>query len=106
MLSGQCATGANGIPQHKDDMAAQLKLAVANLGEVLKQAGMDYTNVTGIRVYTTDMDATLANWESLIAPSAPPAIPRLARLSASPVFFHPTCWLRSKPWPVREGSSR
>jgi len=68
MLSGQCATGANGIPQHKDDMAAQLKLAVANLGEVLKQAGMDYSNVTGIRVYTTDMDATLANWESLIAP--------------------------------------
>ncbi|MEJ5020978.1 RidA family protein [Ochrobactrum vermis] len=68
MLSGQCATDANGVPQYKDDMAAQLRLAVANLGEVLRQADMDYSNVTGIRVYTTDMDATLANWESLIAP--------------------------------------
>lgn len=69
-LSGQCATDANGAPQHKDDMAGQLQLAVANLGEVLKQAGMDYSNVTGIRVYTTDMDATLASWASLIGPFA------------------------------------
>lgn len=69
-LSGQCATDASGAPQHKGDMAAQLQLAVANLGEVLKQAGMDYANVTGIRVFTTDMDATLANWASLIGPFA------------------------------------
>ncbi len=69
-LSGQCATGPDGAPQHIGDMAGQLQLAVANLGEVLRQAGMDYANVTGIRIYTTDMDATLANWGSLIGPFA------------------------------------
>lgn len=69
-LSGQCATDANGAPQHKGDMAGQLALAVANLGEVLSAAGMSYANVTGIRVFTTDMDATLANWGSLIGPFA------------------------------------
>lgn len=69
-LSGQCATDASGTPLHKGDMAAQLALSVANLGEVLTAAGMTYANVTGIRVLTTDMDATLANWGSLIAPFA------------------------------------
>jgi enamine deaminase RidA (YjgF/YER057c/UK114 family) len=69
-LSGQCATDATGAPQHPGDMAAQLSLAVANLGEVLNQAGMTYANVQGIRVFTTDMDATLANWEALIGPFA------------------------------------
>ncbi|AVW92001.1 RidA family protein [Celeribacter baekdonensis] len=67
-LSGQCATNASGAPQHPGDMAAQLSLAVANLGEVLKQAGMTYANVQGIRIFTTDMDATLENWGSLIGP--------------------------------------
>ena len=69
-LSGQCATDANGAPQHKGDMAGQLALAVANLGAVLTAAGMSYANVTGIRVLTTDMDATLANWGALIGPFA------------------------------------
>ncbi|PTX49461.1 enamine deaminase RidA (YjgF/YER057c/UK114 family) [Gemmobacter caeni] len=69
-LSGQCATDATGAPQHKGDMAAQLALCVANLGEVLAAAGMTYANVTGIRVLTTDMDATLANWGTLIGPFA------------------------------------
>ena len=69
-LSGQCATDANGTPQHKGDMAGQLALAMANLGTVLEAAGMSYANVTGIRVLTTDMDATLANWGALIGPFA------------------------------------
>lgn len=67
-LSGQCATDANGAPQCPGDMAGQLALSVANLGEVLKAAGMGFENVQGIRIFTTDMDATLAHWESLIAP--------------------------------------
>lgn len=67
-LSGQCATDASGVPQHPGDMAGQLALAVANLGEVLAAAGMTFANVQGLRVFTTDMDATLANWVSLIGP--------------------------------------
>ena len=67
-LSGQCATDANGAPQHQGDMAGQLALIVANLGEVLAAADMTYANVTGIRVLTTDMDATLANWGEVVGP--------------------------------------
>lgn len=67
-LSGQCATDASGAPQHPGDMAGQLALAVANLGEVLKAAGMSLANVQGIRIFTADMDATLANWGALIGP--------------------------------------
>lgn len=69
-LSGQCANDATGAPQHKGDMAGQLRLAVANLGEVLQAAGMTYANVTGIRIFTTDIDATMANWGALIGPFA------------------------------------
>lgn len=69
-LSGQCATDASGAPQHPGDMAGQLALAVSNLGDVLKQSGMTFANVQGLRIFTTDVDATLANWGALIAPFA------------------------------------
>lgn len=67
-LSGQCATGPDGAPQHPGDMKAQLALCIANLGAVLEQAGLSYANVTGIRVYTTDIGATLANWGEVVGP--------------------------------------
>ncbi len=67
-LSGQCATGPNGAPQHAGDMKAQLKLTIENLGQVLAEADMGYGNVAGIRVYTTDIDATLANWGEVVGP--------------------------------------
>ncbi|MRX51620.1 RidA family protein [Paracoccus sp. S-4012] len=67
-LSGQCATGPDGAPQHSGDMKAQLKLVLENLGRVLADAGMTYENVAGIRVYTTDIDATLANWGEIVGP--------------------------------------
>jgi enamine deaminase RidA (YjgF/YER057c/UK114 family) len=69
-LSGQCATDASGAPQHPGDMAGQLALAVANIAEVLEAAGMTLANVQGLRVFTTDMDATLENWGALIGPFA------------------------------------
>ncbi len=67
-LSGQCATGPDGAPCHAGDMKAQLTLVMENLGRVLQDADMTFADVAGIRVYTTDMDATLANWDALIAP--------------------------------------
>lgn len=69
-LSGQCATDSNGAPQHPGDMAAQLRLTMQNFGTVLAAAGLGFANVAGMRVYTTDMDAAMANWGELIAPFA------------------------------------
>lgn len=61
-VSGQCATGPDGAPQAPGDMAAQIRLAIDNIEAVLKKAGMDLSNVIRIRVFTTDIGATLENW--------------------------------------------
>lgn len=67
-VSGQCATAPDGSPLHLGDMRAQIGIAVGNIEEVLVAAGLGLGSVTRIRVYTTDMDATLANWDAVIAP--------------------------------------
>lgn len=49
-------------------MRGQIGAAVANIEEVLVSAGLGLGAVTRIRVYTTDMDETLANWDAVIGP--------------------------------------
>lgn len=61
-LSGQSAMDADGNPQHAGDMAAQVALALDNLEAVLKEAGMDLSNVVRLNTYTTDIDAMFANY--------------------------------------------
>jgi enamine deaminase RidA (YjgF/YER057c/UK114 family) len=63
VCSGQTAVDADGNPQHPGDMAAQLKLALDNLEAVLDQAGMTFTNLIRLNVFTTDVDALLENFE-------------------------------------------
>lgn len=54
--SGQTAMNAAGRPEHPDDMAAQLTLALDNLESVLVEGGMSLANLVRINVYTTDAD--------------------------------------------------
>ena len=61
---------------HEDDPAAQLALALANLEGVLQGAGMVPADLAQLRVYTTDMDAALAVWDTLAE--------RLAEVGARP----------------------
>lgn len=61
-LSGQSAMSAEGAPEHAGDMAAQIALALDNLEEVLKEAGMELSNVVRLNTYTTDIDAVFANY--------------------------------------------
>jgi enamine deaminase RidA (YjgF/YER057c/UK114 family) len=56
VCSGQDAVGADGNPQHPDDMAAQLELALDNLEAVLAAADMTLANIVRLNVYTTDLD--------------------------------------------------
>lgn len=67
-VSGQCATAEDGAPLCPGDMRGQIGAAVANIEEVLVSAGLGLGAVTRIRVYTTDMDETLANWDAVIGP--------------------------------------
>ena len=57
VCSGQAAISADGQPQHAGDMRAQVALALENVEAVLREAGLDWSNVVRLNHYTTDMDA-------------------------------------------------
>jgi enamine deaminase RidA (YjgF/YER057c/UK114 family) len=63
IVAGQTAVDENGAPQHADDMRAQIALALDNLEAVLKEAGMDLSNVIKLGVYATDVDEALKNFD-------------------------------------------
>ncbi len=73
--SGQISVDENGTPLHDGDMVAQAGKALDNLEAVLKDAGMDLSNVVRLTIYTTDVDATIANYAALA--------PRLAPIKAA-----------------------
>lgn len=62
ICSAQDAVDANGNSQHPGDMAAQLKLAMDNLQEVLAGAEMSFANVVRLNVYTTDLGGLLQHF--------------------------------------------
>lgn len=57
VCSGQTALNAEGEPQHPGDMRGQVALALDNVEAVLREAGLDWSNVIRLDYYTTDMDA-------------------------------------------------
>lgn len=61
-ISGQTAMDRDGRPQHDEDIAAQLSLAVDNLEAVLTEAGMTLANLVRLSVYATDIDALFPNY--------------------------------------------
>ena len=65
VCSGQDAVDADGNPQHPDDMAAQLRLAIDNLEAVLAEADMTLANVVRLNAYTTDVDDLFKNWTTV-----------------------------------------
>jgi enamine deaminase RidA (YjgF/YER057c/UK114 family) len=67
VCSGQDSVDADGNSQHPGDMAAQLDLALDNLGDVLAAADMTLANVVRLNVYTTDFDELVPHWGRLTA---------------------------------------
>ncbi len=63
--AGQTSVDGDGSSQHAGDMAAQIGLAADNLEAVLRDAGMTLANVVRLNLYTTDVDAFIANAASL-----------------------------------------
>lgn len=62
VCSAQDAVDAGGNSQHPGDMAAQLRLSLDNLEEILAGAEMTFANVVRLNVYTTDMDSLLQHF--------------------------------------------
>jgi enamine deaminase RidA (YjgF/YER057c/UK114 family) len=65
ICSGQTAVDSDGVPQHPGDMRAQVALVLDNLEAVLRQAGLDWSNVVRLNYYTTDVDAFLETGDVL-----------------------------------------
>ncbi len=63
ICAGQTAVDEHGAPQHPDDMRAQIALALDNLEAVLKEAGMDLSNVVKLGVYATNVGEALKNFD-------------------------------------------
>ncbi len=64
-VAGQTSVDEHGAPQHPGDMRKKIELALDNLQAVLREAGMDLSQVTPLGIYATDVDAALANFDLL-----------------------------------------
>lgn len=87
-VAGQGSLDERGQMLHDGDPAAQLALALANVIAVVERAGMTLRDIAQLRVYTTDIDTTLAVYDTITerlaeAGAYPPAtlveVSRLAR---------------------------
>ncbi|HYJ68543.1 MAG TPA: Rid family hydrolase [Nocardioidaceae bacterium] len=62
ICSAQDAVDDNGNSQHPDDMAAQVRMSLEQLEELLGEADMTLADVVRLNFYTTDMDALLQHF--------------------------------------------
>ena len=65
VCSGQTAIDADGNVIHSGDIAAQLKIALDNLEEVLHKADFSLSDVVRMIIYTTDVDKLISVYESM-----------------------------------------
>lgn len=63
--AGQTSVDAEGRPLHSGDMEAQIVQALDNLEAVLRDAGMNLSDVVRLNYYTTDVDRFIAAGETL-----------------------------------------
>ncbi|MEM7544291.1 MAG: RidA family protein [Pseudomonadota bacterium] len=93
ICAGQTAVDGDGNPQHPGDMRAQIDLALNNLEAVLVAADMDFSNVTKLGVFATDVDEAMKNFDLFgmrFGPvqSAPPmTLLGVARLAMPSLMF-------------------
>jgi enamine deaminase RidA (YjgF/YER057c/UK114 family) len=92
-IAGQTAVDADGAPQHAGDMRAQIALALDNLEAVLAGADMTLANITQLRIYATDVDEAMKNFDLLgmrfgpLQASPPMTLLGVTRLALAPLMF-------------------
>ncbi|MEM9203976.1 MAG: Rid family hydrolase [Actinomycetota bacterium] len=93
VIAGQTSVDADGNPRHADDMRAQISLALDNLEAVVNDAGMTLANITRLRIYATDVDEALANFDLLgarfgpLGATPPMTLLGVTRLALPPLQF-------------------
>jgi enamine deaminase RidA (YjgF/YER057c/UK114 family) len=89
ICAGQTSVDDQGAPLHAGDMAGQMRQALDNLEAVLRQAGLQLSDVVRLNYYTTDVDAFIQ--------AAPAGLRRLREARCRPAstllgvarLFHP-----------------
>lgn len=66
VCSGQTAIDSQGNPSYPGDIAAQLKMALDNLEEVLAKADFSLSDVVRMTIYTTDVDKMIGAYGLMI----------------------------------------
>ena len=93
VIAGQTSVDGDGAPQHHDDTRAQISLALDNLEAVVTAAGLTLAAITRLRIYATDVDEAMANFDLLGArfgphDNAPPmTLLGVTRLALPPLRF-------------------
>lgn len=65
-LAGQTASDEQGNCMHVGDMKGQIDRTLDNIGKILTQGGMDFTQVVRLNIYTTDMKALLEAHDHMV----------------------------------------
>jgi enamine deaminase RidA (YjgF/YER057c/UK114 family) len=66
-LAGQTASDDQGHTLHAGNMAKQIDQVLANIGRILTEAGMDFTHVVRLNIYTIDLPALMAAHDHMTA---------------------------------------
>lgn len=66
-LAGQTASDADGNCLCRGDMSGQIDQVLENIGQILAEGGMDFSNVMRLNVYTTDMEAMMASHQHMVS---------------------------------------
>ena len=66
-LAGQTASDESGHCLFPDDMEKQIDQVLENIGTILKQGGMDFSNVMRLNIFTTDMDRILKAHDHMVS---------------------------------------
>lgn len=93
VCAGQTSVDSDGNPQHSGDMRSQMTLALDNLEAVLSAADMNLANVTQLRIYATDVDEAMKNFDLLGSrfgahnATPPMTVLGVTRLAIPPLMF-------------------
>jgi len=92
-IAGQTSVNDSGAPVHGNDMRAQIIQSLDNLEAVLASAGMGLADITQLRIYATDVDSALANFDVLgmrfgpVQAAPPMTLLGVTRLALAPLMF-------------------
>lgn len=65
--AGQTASDEHGHTLHAGDMARQIDQVLANIGRILAGAGMDFSHVVRLNIFTVDLPALMAAHDHMTA---------------------------------------